>query len=74
MNGMECCFAIIATSAVPALEYTAPFVWMECAPTITAETSVMTEPTEGRRRYLHSIPARERTDKSRFPATKTVRI
>ena len=49
-TGTECCFAIIATSAVPAREKTAPFEWMECAPTKTIETSDMTALRAGKKR------------------------
>lgn len=49
-TGTECCFAIMATSAVPARENTAPFECRECAPTKTVETSVMTEPIAGSKR------------------------
>ena len=50
ITGTECCFACIATSAVPARENTAPFEWSECAPTKTVDTSVMIALSAGRRR------------------------
>ena len=52
-TGTECCRAIMATRAVPALEKTEPFEWIEWAPTRTIETSLMTEPRAGKRRYVH---------------------
>lgn len=49
-TGTLWCFAIIATRAVPARENTAPFECREWAPTKTVDTSVMTDPMDGRRR------------------------
>ncbi len=66
-TGTECRFAIMATSAVPAREYTAPFVCIECAPTRTVDTSLITEPRAGSRRYVHWIPASERTASNLLP-------
>lgn len=57
----------MATRAVPAREYTAPFVCIECAPTKTVETSEMTEPRAGSRTYVHCMPASERTAINRLP-------
>lgn len=54
-TGTPCCFAIIATKAVPALENTAPLECKECAPRKTVVTSVMTEGRAGRRRYVQGI-------------------
>ena len=49
-TGTECCFAIMATRAVPARLYRAPLEWSEWAPIKTLETSLITEPIAGRRR------------------------
>lgn len=66
-TGMECCFAIIETRAVPAREYTAPFECREWAPMKTVETSAMTEPIAGRRRYVQGTPADDSAVRSFFP-------
>lgn len=66
-TGTECRFAIIATKAVPALENTAPLECRECAPTRTVDTSLIIEPSAGRRRYVHWIPAAASFASNRLP-------
>ena len=66
-TGTECCFAIIETRAVPARECTAPFEWREWAPMKTIETSAITEPMAGRRRYVQGIPADDSAVRSFLP-------
>lgn len=73
-TGTECCFAIIATSAVPALEKTAPFEWRECAPTRTVDTSVMMDPSAGSRRYVHWMPALVSLASNRLPMSSALAI
>lgn len=67
-TGTECRFAIMATKAVPARENTEPLECIECAPTRTVDTSLMTEPRAGKRRYVHWMPAADRMDNNRLPA------
>ena len=58
----------MATRAVPAREYKAPLECIECAPTKTVETSLMTDPNAGSKRYVHWIPASDKTASNRLPA------
>lgn len=67
ITGTECWLAIMATSAVPAREKTAPLECSECAPTMTRETSVIIAPSAGRRRYVHGIDSEAKTDRRVLP-------
>lgn len=63
-------FAIMATIAVPAREYTAPLELRECAPIKTMVTSVRSDGRAGSSAYVHGIGfgPRVRAHKSVLPA------
>jgi hypothetical protein len=74
-TGIECCFAIIATNAVPALEKTEPLDEIEWAPRRTREgdDEDRREGREGRRAYVVGMEWEVRTCSRALPEEKKIR-